>query len=256
MGIKEYYASSADLQEKIKQVITATDIVLDIGCGIFPINYFVPYFHILVEPWNEYVEVLKARFLQDRNFLIIESDGLSATKLLADNSVDSIFLLDVIEHLDKEEGLALIREVERVAKTQIIIFTPLGFMPQHVDENNLDNWGLNGGEFQEHKSGWTPSDFSDSWDFYICESFHIVNSEGMEFPKPFGAFYAIKNCATAKIAINNYFKPIFNLTANEILIQNQKNEIIFLREKINELSVEHLNRKDQSDYLNVAKQSL
>ena len=38
--------------------------------------------------------------------------------------------LDVIEHLPKEGGLALLDELERVCRGQVVVLTPYGFMEQ------------------------------------------------------------------------------------------------------------------------------
>ena len=45
--------------------------------------------------------------------------------LMPDASVDSVFALDVIEHMEKDDGLKFLREAERVARCQVMIFTPL-----------------------------------------------------------------------------------------------------------------------------------
>jgi len=54
---------------------------------------------------------------------------------------DTVFLIEVIEHLSKEDGEKLLRKVESIAKRRIIITTPNGFLPQE-------------GGLQKHKSGW------------------------------------------------------------------------------------------------------
>jgi len=58
----------------------------------------------------------------------------------------------VIEHLDKTEAEILLKQTEKIARVQIAIFTPLGFMPQHHD-NGKDAWGMNDATWQEHRSG-------------------------------------------------------------------------------------------------------
>jgi len=66
---------------------------------------------------------------------------------------DAVTCLDVIEHLPKEEGYALLRDLERIARRQVIVSTPQGFVPQDgsYDANRL----------QEHLSGWRIWDFED-----------------------------------------------------------------------------------------------
>ena len=38
--------------------------------------------------------------------------------------------MDVIEHLHKKEGYKLIKHAERVARVQVILFTPICYLPQ------------------------------------------------------------------------------------------------------------------------------
>lgn len=197
-GIKEvggccYFETADELLIAVDKIVRETEVVVDIGCGIVPMSYFRPKLHLMVEPWKEYSDILAYRHSGDKSVIIIRTGALEALCQLADNSVDSIFLLDVIEHLEKEVGRQVIIESERVAREQIVIFTPLGFMPQHVENDQADGWGLGGSTVQEHRSGWEPEDFSAAWSFYICESFHGVDHKGERLSKPFGAFFAVRD---------------------------------------------------------------
>jgi hypothetical protein len=57
----------------------------------------------------------------------------------------------VIEHLKKEDGLKLIKQVEDIARRQVIIMCPLGYVPQGDLDNN---------PWQIHRSAWFPADFN------------------------------------------------------------------------------------------------
>lgn len=190
---KFYFDSADELTRAIESKVTKTDTVLDVGCGIAPINYFRPALHIMIEPWQEYADILSYRHQGDKSVLIVKAGALEVLKQLQNNSVDSIFLIDVIEHLEKEDGEKVIIEMERVARQQIVLFTPLGFMPQHIEHGEKDGWGLDGIEMQEHKSGWLPSDFQKEWDFYICENYHHKDYNGKPLDQIYGAFYAVRN---------------------------------------------------------------
>jgi SAM-dependent methyltransferase len=65
-----------------------------------------------------------------------------------DRQFDCCIALDLIEHLDKQQGLRLIREMERVAAKRILVFTPNGFLPQQGHD----------GDLQEHLSGWSAAE--------------------------------------------------------------------------------------------------
>ena len=187
------YKNSTDLLLAVENAISKVDVVLDIGPGIAPMNYFRPKFHILLEPFDEYVQILNHRFATDGSVFVMSGMAQQLMSSFAANSVDTVFLLDVIEHLPKEDGINLLFHAERVARKQIVVFTPLGFMPQTVHEGEKDGWGLGGASVQEHLSGWIPEDFSEGWDFHICETFHKVDFRNQLLKQEYGAFFAIKS---------------------------------------------------------------
>ena len=209
------------------KAIRETDVVADIGCGIVPMNYFRPKLHLMVEPWREYADILSYRHQHDKSVMVIRLDALEALRSWSDKSVDSIFLLDVIEHMTKEAGLAVVAECERVAREQIVLFTPLGFMPQHVEESQKDGWGLSGASVQEHLSGWTPDDFSSEWSFYVCDDFHKMDFKGDTLEKTYGAFFAIRNIDQVEVVQPATFtdlrRPLpSEIEANELRIHNSE----------------------------------
>jgi len=61
---------------------------------------------------------------------------------------DLALLIDVIEHLDKEEGHRVLAELLERAR-RVLIATPWGFRPQEVT----------GSPYETHRSGWLPWDF-------------------------------------------------------------------------------------------------
>ena len=116
--------------------------VLDLGCGRHSMVPIIPsgIYTVGVEFFSDaHQEALRS----GRHSKVIQSD---VTKIEFENkSFDAVVMLDVLEHLTKEEGEALIRKMERWAKEKIIIFTPNGFIHQDCyDQNPL----------MEHKSGW------------------------------------------------------------------------------------------------------
>jgi hypothetical protein len=107
--------------------------------------------------------------------------------------VDSVFALDVIEHMEKEEGLQFLKEAERVARKQILVYTPLGFYPQsYEDKNKLDRWQMGGGYWQTHRSGWNPEDFGEDWELICCKEYHFLDENEQPLEKPFGAIWAFR----------------------------------------------------------------
>ncbi len=66
-----------------------------------------------------------------------------------DKSFDCAVSISVLEHLDERAGETKIREMERVARRQVIITCPAGSHPQHAFDGN---------PHQEHKHVWQPGD--------------------------------------------------------------------------------------------------
>jgi hypothetical protein len=152
--------------------------------------------YICCEPHDEYLAILKDRFA-GTNVVIIQATAQEIVKWMADRSVDSIFMIDLIEHIEKSDGLCLIAECERIARQQIVVFTPLGFLPQDYQPGDTDGWNLHGGEWQVHKSAWTPDDFDESWEVLATSAYHFTDAKGEQLDPPSGAFWAVKNLQSA-----------------------------------------------------------
>lgn len=187
------WLNKEELPAAVQKRLGSADKVLDIGCGIRPQSLIEPKIHICAEPFSEYVEILQNRYAGNPRYVILHGTADHILSLLPDHSIDTIFLVDVIEHLEKELGRTIIKECERVARKQIVLFTPIGFMHQESSPDGTDGWGLHGEEWQDHKSGWTPEEFGGTWHVLACDSFHEYNAVGEKFNPPIGAFWAIKN---------------------------------------------------------------
>jgi hypothetical protein len=193
------WVGAEEIHARASELMLPASVVLDIGCGIRPQRFVQADFQICLEPSAEYLSFLKA-CTPGANLVGLPFSALQGLEFLGDKSVDSVFLVDVLEHMPRQVGEAVIAQCSRVARKQIIIFTPLGFMPQEVHAGEPDAWGMAGGELQQHKSGWNPEDF-ESWDVVACKDFHRVDHRGTEIDPPYGAFYAIKTLPT----VGNFF---------------------------------------------------
>lgn len=117
------------------------DSVLDFGCGENSMLRFIspPSWTIGVDAWRTCVQTSKRRGIHD-DYIMTDINKIE----LADKSVDAIILMEVLEHLTKDEAIALLDKLKRVARKKIILTTPNGYLPQENPEN----------PFQLHKSGW------------------------------------------------------------------------------------------------------
>ncbi len=120
------------------------DSVLDAGCGR---NTFLQYIKkplrkVGLDFYEPYLLKSKAASLHN-NYILADLRNLP----IDSRSFDCAVAIEVIEHLTKPDGLTLIKELERVAKTTVILTTPNGFFP--ASPGPEDNPG------ESHISGWT-----------------------------------------------------------------------------------------------------
>ncbi|MEM3342267.1 MAG: methyltransferase domain-containing protein [Thermoplasmata archaeon] len=119
--------------------------ILDIGCGNSSPVKWLPkkIYKVGIDAYKPCIENSRKLKIHDKYYQMDISDiGLK----IKPKTFDCVVALDVIEHLNKEEGLKLIAAMEKIACKKIIIFTPNGFLPQSAHDNN---------PFQVHRSGWT-----------------------------------------------------------------------------------------------------
>lgn len=196
MERKITWLSSHELFPTVQKRINSVNSVLDVGCGIRPQYLANTFVHVCVDAHKQYLDVVKAnnKSLSLKDQLRYFYFNITSSKIISKfprRSVDSVFFLDVIEHLEKKHALELLKAFSEIAKHQIIIFTPLGFVKQEHPDGK-DAWGLDGGKWQEHRSGWLPEDFDETWDIFACKDFHVTDNIGELHAAPVGAFFAIK----------------------------------------------------------------
>ncbi len=181
------------LNQEIWHHIKKVDVVLDIGCGIRPQGFMKPDLHICYDPCEEYINVAQKIFERKTNMMFLKGDAKVAIGAIGENSVDSVFFLDVVEHINKPEAIELLQRCKSLARSQIVVFTPLGFYKRDYGNNERDGWGLKGGKWETHISAWSPNDFDDSWEILACKKYHFIDKNGGILNPPVGAFWAIWN---------------------------------------------------------------
>jgi SAM-dependent methyltransferase len=127
----------------LRKALVDCKTVLDIGCGTAPTLRQLGVAHCVgLEGYPPEFEKAKRLATQDELFC---GDLRNLTKYFKPGQFDACIALDVIEHLPKEDGLKLIREMELIAKKKVIFFTPNGFLPQRQSADS---------DLQAHFSGW------------------------------------------------------------------------------------------------------
>lgn len=198
MGVT--YVSTTDALSLVASKVVDVEVVLDLGAGICPQPFVKkPYVHICVDAHRPYLDRLKTSVADDPKFILLNGRWDEVVAMFPDKSVDSVFALDFIEHLEKEDGRRLLSEAERLARRQVVIFTPHGLFPQsYEDPNKPDRWGMDGGYWQTHRSGWDFDDFSDEWEIVCCPTFIERDENEQPLLEPMGAFWAIRNLGSAE----------------------------------------------------------
>ncbi len=125
--------------------------ILDVGCGSSsPIRGFSnKIYSVGVDLFKPSIEKSKKEGIHNKYY---QADILKIDKQFKPNSFDCVLASDVIEHLGKKEGILLLKNMEKIAKKRVIVFTPNEFIEQGEIENN---------PFQIHKSHWTVKEMNE-----------------------------------------------------------------------------------------------
>lgn len=193
MGVT--YVKRDEAMAAVTAKVEDVEVVLDLGPGICPQTFVKnPYVHICVDAHRPYLERVKREVGDDPRYVFINSTWDQVVPMLPDKSVDTVFALEFIEHLEKEDGLRMLREAERVARRQVVIGTPKGYYHQHYEDPTVpDRWGLDGAFWQTHRSGWEPEDFGDGWEFVVSPDFIVEDEHDHLLEEPMPQLWALRN---------------------------------------------------------------
>ncbi|MCX6722133.1 MAG: class I SAM-dependent methyltransferase [Candidatus Staskawiczbacteria bacterium] len=135
-----------DFVKNFKKELSECDSILDLGCGPnSPVQFCDASLKVGVELFEPYLKETKKKKIHNE---YIREDILKVD--FKPKSFDAVIMIDVLEHLTKEDGYKLIKKMENWSKKKIVIFTPNGFIENEPERD--------GNIFQEHKSGWEAKD--------------------------------------------------------------------------------------------------
>ena len=143
--------------------------IIDLGCGDLWWTANLPGVvrHIGVDLWPEQLRLAWER-RPVRGWESYCLDALEFLKSCLDSYVDAVLAIDIVEHLEKEEGLEILDEMPRVARKLIVCWAPLGLL-----ERGPYNPDLTENPYQVHKWGPEPEDFqSRGWEVNIYPDWH------------------------------------------------------------------------------------
>jgi SAM-dependent methyltransferase len=135
------------------------DSILDLGCGLScKSQYLKARIKVGVDIHRPYLRIAGL----DYDGTLISYDVTKIQELFLEKSFDVVLLLDIVEHIEKEYALELIKNCEYIARKAVIIETPSGYIPQ-----NIDIQGHGGDEYQTHRCGWDVQELESLG--YICK---------------------------------------------------------------------------------------
>ena len=79
---------------------------------------------------------------------LVEGRVQDLDRLFGDATYDVVAAIDLLEHLDEDDGVRLLEAMGRIASRRVVVLTPNRFVPQGE---------VDGNPWQVHRSGWTPA---------------------------------------------------------------------------------------------------
>lgn len=126
--------------------------IIDLGCGdgepMRFINKNKQFYSVGLDIFEPCLKVARDRRSHDE-YLLADVRWLP----FKSKSFDIVLCLEVIEHLEQNEGEKLLREMERIARKQVILSTPAVPFKQGQSE-------IGGNPFQRHKTYWPATKFA------------------------------------------------------------------------------------------------
>lgn len=138
------------LSQLLSKEIDNTWTILDIGCGrLSPLKTVEKgSYRVGLDNYEPYIRKSKKLSIHNK---YVKGDVRNLP--FKSNSFDCVIATEVIEHLNKHDGLEMIQEMERVAKKKIILTTPNGFLQTYAGpEDNPKETHLCGYSINELKN--------------------------------------------------------------------------------------------------------
>jgi predicted SAM-dependent methyltransferase len=124
-------------------------MILDIGCGDKQIIRSLKGVHTTLDIWKKF----EPDILWDLNNIPLPFQS---------DSFEIVLMLDVIEHLTKENGEKLLEEVKRITSSKIVLFTPL-WWTENIYYMNDPHSAYFENSYERHQSLWVREDFKEGW---------------------------------------------------------------------------------------------
>lgn len=186
----------------VKELIGNPKTVLDLGCGRGELMSLLKkdgWKITGVDIFQKALNVAKKTGVYNQ---LIKGDVVKICKKLVSQKkkFDLVFASGIIEHLSRDEGMELLKLVEKLSKKRIYFNNPRDFMHQ-PEEYYLGN------PHQEHKSGWSINDFSSRGYKVYGVGFYPVWSESGWARKGNRLVSFLSSCFSYSLAPLTFFLP-------------------------------------------------
>lgn len=132
----------------IRRELEGCETVLDLGCGKRSAVEMAPWirYSLGVDAHEESINACRRKGIHSEYFLgnLFELDAGAG-------AFDAVIATDVIEHMDRNRGEALLEKMEYWSSKKVIVTTPNGWLPQGAKEQN---------PLQRHLCAWRADDFT------------------------------------------------------------------------------------------------
>ena len=122
--------------------------ILDVACGtgwlMGSINRDKHFYSVGADIFQPYLKGCKSQDIHNE-YVLCDVRSLPFHR----KSFDTVLCLELLEHLEKEEGIAFLSQLEEIGRRQVIISTPGGACKQGAYDEN---------PYQEHKSSWSAAE--------------------------------------------------------------------------------------------------
>jgi hypothetical protein len=144
------------LAPRVEENILPTDSVLDLCSGIGTVMMGVKCRTLVaVEIHRPYLK----HFLEHYPYsplVAVNADVREIGELFLHGSFDVVTNIDGVEHLDHDDAIRLLNQMELIARRKVIVFTTDGYVKNEPEKT----WGIEGGDdYQRHRSGLTAKDY-------------------------------------------------------------------------------------------------
>lgn len=132
----------------LQGMIDESDTILDVGCGMKIITRNLVCKELVgIDVYDDYLNIGDTC-----------ADVITIEKYFLPKQFDIVIAIDLIEHLKKEDGIKLLKDMATIARRKVIVTTPIKWTENKEAVNDPKFWSY-ANEYDYHRSLWSEQDF-------------------------------------------------------------------------------------------------